>query len=352
MLINGSSINLFCFAYVFRTDKRELDKPSINRIYASLPKRFCMSGDAREIQTEQSFDDVKVGEDSSMGFWQILKGYYRSVVPNDRFLWILFNLLLLTILFPVLDNVKNRDDVLAMFFALFLFCIPYSIRKDDESSVWIYYFTLPCCLMGCAILILPNELPEIGNPCAMILARIVVHLLFFFSLGFYLLREVWQDKAEGFDKIVGGCCLYLIAGTIWAYAYCTVEEFHPGSFTTSQNTFMVGNTPNGQEHVRASVLLYFSFVTLTTVGFGDITPLTPIARTFVWLEAVFGQFLVTVLLARLVSMYLDYAKEQSTSIKKLDQKVGEIPVLSSRYHPRASHPNFEFQDDLPDRNAA
>jgi voltage-gated potassium channel len=311
-----------------------------------------MQGEAREITVAGNLSGVQEAQDESYGLFGAMKVLYRSFVPHDRFLWILLNLLLLTIIFPILDNVTNRDDLLALFFAMFLFCIPYALRKDDTSAGWIYYFTLPCCLLGCALLILPDELPELGPPKYIILVRVLVHMAFFFSLAVYLFKEVWRDHAEGFDKIIGGCCLYLLAGTLWAYSYSMIEEFHPGSFATAQDAFMVGKEKCGHEHIRASVLLYFSFITLTTVGFGDVTPLTSVARTFVWLEAVFGQFLVTVLLARLVSMYLDYAKEQSTSIKNLDQKVGEIPVPSSKYHPRASHPNFEFQDDLPDRNAA
>ena len=311
-----------------------------------------MQSQVHEIAEENYFSGAQNAPEESMGLFKMMKEYYRTHVPHDRFLWILLNLLLLTIIFPMLENVQNRDDLLALFFAMFLFCIPYALRKDDESSSWIYYITLPCCLLGCALLILPDELPELGPPKYVILARVLIHMVFFVTLAIYLFKEVWRDRAEGFDKVIGGCCLYLLAGTLWAYSYCLVEEFHPGSFFSSQKDFLVGEKGNDHEHLRASVLLYFSFITLTTVGFGDVTPLTSAARTLVWLEAIFGQFLVTVLLARLVSMYLDYAKEQSTSIKKLDQKIGEIPIPSGRYHPRVSHPNLELQDDLPDRNAA
>lgn len=311
-----------------------------------------MSGAVQEALEENHAGEREVPEVVITGIWQTLSAVYRSYIPHDRFLWILLNLLLLTIVFPSLDNSKKQDDLLALFFSLYLFTVPYALRKDDESSPWIYYFTLPCCLIGCALLILPDTLPGLNNPKLVILIRNLVHMLFFLSTGFYLLREVWQDKAAGFDKILGGCCLYLIVGTLWAYSYGIVEEMHPNSFSVAQKDFLVGKGEPEGEHVRGSVLLYFSFITLTTVGFGDVTPLTSIARTLVWLEAVFGQFLVTVLLARLVSMYLDYAKENSKSIQKVEKQLQDIPVPSAKYHPRINFPGYESLDDPVDAHAA
>ena len=83
-----------------------------------------------------------------------------------------------------------------------------------------------------------------------------------------------------------------------------------------------------------------------------MTPLAPIARTIVWLEAVFGQFLVTVLLARLVSLYLDYSKDQTKAIKSLEEKVEDIPILSEKYHPRHHHYQTADEDSNFERNAA
>ena len=177
-------------------------------------------------------------------------------------------------------------------------------------------------------------------------------MVFFFSLAFYLFRELWLDKAIGFDKIIGGCCLYLLVGTIWAYIYGMVEEFSPGSFSVANMKFLDNEDGTYNHHVRSSVLLYFSFITLTTVGFGDVTPIAPIARTIVWLEAVFGQFLVTVLLARLVSLYLDYSKDQTKAIKSLEEKVEDIPIPSEKYHPRHKAYQTADEDTNFERNAA
>lgn len=309
--------------------------------------------DMKVTEKDYDLDSDGTPEDASVISWT--DKYFaklQSFLTHDRFFWLLLNLLLLAIIFPSLDHSSHGDDILAMFFSLFLFSVPYALRADDEATRFIYFFSLPFCLIGCALLILPDNLPGLSHPKWVMLPRMISHMIFFFSLAFYLLRELWLDKAIGFDKIIGGCGLYLLVGMIWAYIYGMIEEFTPGSFAVSNMQFIDGTDGTNNHHVRGSVLLYFSFVTLTTVGFGDVTPLASIARTAVWLEAVFGQFLVTVLLARLVSLYLDYSKEQSNAIKSLEQRVGEIPIPSEKYHPRTNHfHSLEEQPDF-DRNAA
>lgn len=300
------------------------------------------------VYDEDSSSDKTLPHDSWLGSFNRL---VQKVCVNDRFFWVLLNLLLLAIIFPSLDHAKSGDDILALFFAFFLFSVPYSLRNNDEATRFIYFFSLPFCLFGCALLILPDNLPGLAHPKWVMLPRMVSHMVFFFSLAFYLFRELWLDKAIGFDKIIGGCCLYLIVGMIWAYIYGMVEEFSPGSFAVANMQFLDGADGTNNHHVRGSVLLYFSFITLTTVGFGDVTPLAPIARTIVWLEAVFGQFLVTVLLARLVSLYLDYSKDQTKAIKSLEEKVEGIPIPSEKYHPRHKFQPSELETDF-DRNAA
>ncbi len=297
------------------------------------------------IYSEDAIKTENLPAEASSNSWY---SKYRKIFSNDRFFWILINLLLLAIVFPSIDKNTAGDDLLALFYALFLFTVPYELRNDDEAANFIYFFSLPGCLLGCALLVLPDNLPDSINPKLIILSRMIVHFLFYLSLAGYLLRELWLDKAVGFAKIMGACSLYLLVGMIWAYFYGIIEEFNPNSFAVSNSLFL--DDDNGSNHhIRCSVLLYFSFITLTTVGFGDVSPIAPIARTVVWLEAVFGQFLVTILLARMVSLYLDYSKDQkSNAIKQLEEKVDGIPVPSEKYHPK--HKHFQTADEVLEFN--
>ena len=88
--------------------------------------------------------------------------------------------------------------------------------------------------------------------------------------------------------------VYLLAGVIWTIGFHALETLHPESFVISGRSVPV----------NAGELTYFSFVTLTTLGYGDIRPATPIAGSLATLEAVFGQVFFVVLLGRLVSLHI------------------------------------------------
>jgi hypothetical protein len=100
------------------------------------------------------------------------------------------------------------------------------------------------------------------------------------------------------DTLAGAMCVYLLLGVIWAMMFALIESVQPGSFLVGGES--VADAHGGQEGEMAQ-FLYLSFVTLTTVGYGDILPTTPVARRVAVLEAVVGQLYVAVLIARLVS---------------------------------------------------
>jgi Ion channel len=93
------------------------------------------------------------------------------------------------------------------------------------------------------------------------------------------------------DRVVGAVVLYLMIGVNWAVAYALIDAVHPGSFTGGSGEAL------GIRHWT-----YFSFVTLTTVGYGDIVPAARVARSMAMVEALVGQLYPAVILARLVSL--------------------------------------------------
>lgn len=97
------------------------------------------------------------------------------------------------------------------------------------------------------------------------------------------------------DTVYGGICVYILLGYCFALVFMLLEILVPGSFCFAHEA------PVGITQIE-SQLIYFSFSTLTTVGFGDITPLTPPAKSFAMIEAVVGPMFVAVFLARLVGI--------------------------------------------------
>ena len=99
------------------------------------------------------------------------------------------------------------------------------------------------------------------------------------------------------DKIAGAISVYLLLGMVWALLYTVLAIAHPGTFDLPAGA-------EGQGEVTEYTFFYFSFVTLTTLGYGDITPVSPVSQTLAWLQAVVGQLYLAILVARLVGLHI------------------------------------------------
>jgi hypothetical protein len=130
-----------------------------------------------------------------------------------------------------------------------------------------------------------------------------LHLLASLFLSFTLvvvLSEVVAEKRISLDGICGALCGYLLIGLIFSHLYSCVDFLLPASF--SGNPELTAARP--KEPDRHLLFMYFSFITLTTVGYGDIVPARTAVRGLVVAEAVIGQFYLAVLIADLVGKKL------------------------------------------------
>jgi len=100
------------------------------------------------------------------------------------------------------------------------------------------------------------------------------------------------------DRILGAVCVYLMLGVIGAAVASSIAAMQSGAFRFPEGVLSDGP----YLEVETSSFLYFSFGTLATLGYGDITPVTPLARTFAWMLAVAGQMYVAIVVARLASL--------------------------------------------------
>lgn len=116
-----------------------------------------------------------------------------------------------------------------------------------------------------------------------------------------VLRQVFRRGPINAHRVQGAVVAYLLLGIAWAFAYQMVEIIHPSSFRSLR-------FHPDDPHIPAD-LVYFSFSTLSTVGYGDIAPLHPAARSIATAEALVGQLFPTVLIARLVAMELESRRQ-------------------------------------------
>lgn len=109
-----------------------------------------------------------------------------------------------------------------------------------------------------------------------------------------LVNHVLRARVVSPRLVVAAIGLYLLSGVTWAFGFQAIESFLPGAFVGAEEG----------AKATASDLYYLSFVTLTTLGYGEISPVHPLARSVAVLEAAFGQLYLVVLLGRIVSIEL------------------------------------------------
>ncbi|MBW2476053.1 MAG: hypothetical protein JRE63_01870 [Deltaproteobacteria bacterium] len=125
-------------------------------------------------------------------------------------------------------------------------------------------------------------------------------VLFLVIVALSILFDLFQTMRVTGDTLAGAVCVYLLIALIWGYLYLLVEFVQPESFSFTQ------------DYARTDLwitkdffsFLYFSLVTMTTVGYGDMTPISRVARTLATMEGITGQVYMTILVARLVGMHL------------------------------------------------
>jgi hypothetical protein len=119
-------------------------------------------------------------------------------------------------------------------------------------------------------------------------------------VAWLILSDILHARLVTFDIIAGGISVYMFFGNIFGLIYAIIARMDPSAFNIPELTASyIGNNIGD-----VSSAMYFSFVTLTTLGYGDITPVNHFARTLAYLEAATGQVYLTVLIASLVGMHI------------------------------------------------
>lgn len=128
--------------------------------------------------------------------------------------------------------------------------------------------------------------------------QLATQILFLSYVLHIVVRSVFHARRVTGDILCGSVCVYLLVGVLAGLVFVFIEYLLPGSFKIAE--FSGDHRPDIMEY--PGWLLYFAFVTLTTVGYGDVLPDAPIARSAATILAVIGQILLMVLIGRLVAI--------------------------------------------------
>jgi hypothetical protein len=117
-----------------------------------------------------------------------------------------------------------------------------------------------------------------------------------------ILKSIFFERRVTLDEILGGVIVYLLIGVVWGQLHHALELAHPGAYLLGDVALVA--TSSGADGNPVLTFLYYSFTTLTTLGYGDIRPVTHAARMLSTSEALIGQLYVAILIARLVGSHI------------------------------------------------
>lgn len=139
-----------------------------------------------------------------------------------------------------------------------------------------------------------------------VLASCLLDLVLLVFVTTIVLSHVVEEGTVGADRIFGAICGYLLIGLTWALIYGALDLVQPGSFDLGETPAMpitAGADP-APHFADMDPMLYYSLVTLSTLGYGDIVAVTRAARSLSALEAIVGQLYMAVVVARLIGLHI------------------------------------------------
>jgi len=173
-----------------------------------------------------------------------------------------------------------------IFFTSILISAVYAVSKKKYILLIAALLALPM-----LVSIWTNRFVEIPS---LVLVGDFFGILFMAFMVIVILSFIFREQDVTSNTIYAAIVVYLLMAIMWAFVFSVLEGINPGSFAIAE----------GQIKVGRPLFIYYSFITITTLGYGDITPVTAPANSFSSLEAVTGQIYLVVLVARLVGIHI------------------------------------------------
>jgi hypothetical protein len=218
------------------------------------------------------------------------KSFADRQLQSMSSIWLLMSLLLSLLVLPLLEGLHaGRLLQLAGFLSVFIIGA-MSTRAETRVIAWA--------LVAVALPVALATLFTEQKP--LFVAHLLLGSAFFWFVGGVVVFRVIRTKVVTFDSIFEALSAYLLFGLAWGLSYWAIHTVSPETFRfPDQNASLDGTEP--AKVAEFSQFIYYSFVTMSTLGYGDITPIGRIGRTLTWIQAVTGQFYVAVVIAWLVS---------------------------------------------------
>ncbi len=203
-----------------------------------------------------------------------------------RYATLLIAELLFILVYPFFTGLQGRDELFRLLSVLVFCAALYAVLGHGRATKIAFALGVPAITIH--LVNLAGYLKGIQ------LVSLILGLIFLVFITTVFVWSIVSDPSVTTDTLAGAVSAYFLIGITFGLLYALVERLSPGSF---HDTIDVG------KHLSQSELVFFSFVTLTTVGYGDIVPYGAHARSVVIIEAVLGIMYPAVLISRLVGMH-------------------------------------------------
>jgi len=210
-----------------------------------------------------------------------------KLYTRGRWVYLFLTLLLLLVLYPFVkeSDLSNAPLILYILNGVVILAIMYEVSYTLIEFLIALAFGLPSIILGW----FPQD-------SFIVLSQSILHTILYSYAIFMILSVLMPQKKADIETIYGTISVYILIGLCWTNIYNIVDFFHPGSFAFSN--------PIIDRPFDWSDYLYYSFVTLTTLGYGDIVPVAPQARSCAILESIFGVIFIAVMVSKTIGLYV------------------------------------------------
>ncbi len=237
----------------------------------------------------------------------------RLVRRMGRFSFLLAALMAGLAIRPFFETYETASAIFSIFLAATLLgsLFALALQRSNEDPTAGGWRPSPVFIVACV----SGALGMIGREAVvrypshvLILFITACWVTFLLVVGVSILRMALSTRRVTFDTISAALCVYMLMGLAWAFIFSNIYIFDTQAFSFPAHESM-GQTPAQLFHHTVSAFMYYSFVTLSSIGYGDITPVSPPARALSALEGISGQFYVAILVASLVGIRISQAMQ-------------------------------------------
>jgi voltage-gated potassium channel len=227
-----------------------------------------------------------------MPFLMSIHGFLKK---QGKLFYLCIVLFLLLLIHPYFEKTAFEEAILSILLTLILASTMYALSNSRKTFIWSLVLGAPWIASMWFDYFSPLELSLITHSFG---------ILFYGYIIVILIRHIMNIHTITKDEIYGGIAVYLLIGMAFSAVYSVVNM-------NDANSFYVSPIEKMPEVGDWSDFLYFSFTTLTTLGYGDILPITPVAKSLVNIESIIGVLYVAVMIARLVGIHTTNQRQRS-----------------------------------------